>query len=98
MNLYLSVAIALSAGIALGGVYYGGLLATAAVLPRVRHPALLFAVSMAVRLALAVTVFFLLTRGGRWERLVLSLFGFLLVRIVYIRHHTARTRPPHDTE
>lgn len=98
MNPYLSAAISLSAGVGLGGLYYGGLLATAAILPRVRHPALLFAVSMTVRLAIAVMVFYLLTRGGRWDRLVLALFGFLLVRIAYIRHHTARTRPPHSPE
>lgn len=73
------------AGVALGTFYYGGLWLTLKQMTGSRQPALLTVVSYFVRLALCIAMFYFIVRGGQWERLLVSLGGFLIIRtyIVY---------------
>jgi F1F0 ATPase subunit 2 len=76
-------------GVGLGAMFFGGLWWTArrgAASPR---PALWFFVSLLLRMALAMAGFYLVA-GGRWERMLACLLGFIVARIVV----TWTTRPP----
>jgi F1F0 ATPase subunit 2 len=80
--LYLLVAflVGMGAGIA----YFGGLWWTVRQLPFVRQPALLTLGSFFVRTGIGLTAFYLAS-GGRWERILISLLGFIIMRSFLVR-------------
>lgn len=73
-----------TAGIGLGAFYFGGLWLTVRAFPTARRPALLALGSFAGRMAVTLVGFYLVS-GGRWERLLVALTGFLLMRGVLVR-------------
>lgn len=75
---------ALISGIGIGLFYFGGLWWTVKQLPSRRYPWLWTLGSFLVRGGLSVMAFYWIT-GGRWEQVVMSLGGFLLVRTVMVR-------------
>lgn len=75
---------ALISGIGIGLFYFGGLWWTVKQLPSRRYPWLWTLGSFLVRGGLSVMAFYW-TTGGRWEQVVMSLGGFLLVRTVMVR-------------
>jgi F1F0 ATPase subunit 2 len=83
MNEALEVAVALVAGLGLGLFYFGGLWLTIRRLPTSRHPALLTLGSFVGRLLVTLLGFYVVT-GGRWELLLSSLVGFLVMRTILV--------------
>ena len=75
-------------GMGAGVVYFGGLWWTVRQLPLVRQPALLTLGSFFVRTGISLTAFYLVS-GGHWERILISLLGFIIVRGLLVR----RARP-----
>ncbi|NIP71970.1 MAG: ATP synthase subunit I [Gammaproteobacteria bacterium] len=84
--------LALAAGMAFGAVYLMGLWLTVRRLPRASHPGLLALGSLVVRLGLLLGGLFLVA-DGQWQRIVIALAGFLLIRTVLVR----RLGPPART-
>jgi len=81
---------------ALAGIFYfGGLWFTLRRLPRARHPIVLALGSLVLRTGIAVTVFVLMVRGGRWQRLLLCVAGFVVARLVLVG--VLRRTPPEET-
>jgi len=72
------------AGIVLGLFYFGGLWLTVRRIPSTRRPGLLSFASFVVRTAAAMLDFYVVM-GGRWERLLIALAGFLVFRTVAVR-------------
>jgi F1F0 ATPase subunit 2 len=77
------IAIYAAAGAALAGLYFGTLWLTVARLPSVRAPLILLFVSTAMRLALLLVAFALVT-GMEWTRLAVCFAGFFAVRLLTI--------------
>jgi len=75
---------ALATGMALGAMFFGGLWWTVARGMSSPRPALWFIGSKLVRTALALGGFYLVG-GGRWERWLLCLLGFILARLATSR-------------
>lgn len=84
MNQVGVLVLAFAAGLGLGLFYFGGLWLTVQRLPRSRHPGLLTLGSLIVRLGVTLPGFYLVM-AGRWERLLVCLAGFLVVRLVLVR-------------
>ena len=84
MSQAVPLVLAFTAGLALGLFYFGGLWLTVQRLPRARHPGVLTAVSLLVRTGLTLLAFYLIM-AGRWERLVVCLVSFFLVRLFLVR-------------
>lgn len=82
---------ALMAGMGLGACYFGGLWLTVKRLPRSPRPVLLTFGSFYGR-ATAVLTGFYLVMDGRWERLAVSMLGFVLIRTLYVRLLRPRQR------
>ena len=74
----------LLAGMAVGLFYFGGLWWTVRRLPEVRRPALWTLASYLVRMTASVGAMYLVS-GGRWERILILLAGFLTVRFLMVR-------------
>ncbi|NIO10485.1 MAG: ATP synthase subunit I [Deltaproteobacteria bacterium] len=72
------------AGIGIGVFYFGGLWVTVRRLPTTRHPALWTLGSFMGRTGMSLLGFYA-AMGGRWERLLACLFGFLLARHFLVR-------------
>jgi F1F0 ATPase subunit 2 len=83
-NLLISLFLAFVVGIAVGLFYFGGLWVTVRRLSRSRHPGLLMLISLIVRFGVTLGAFYLVM-AGRWERLLVCVAGFLVVRIVLVR-------------
>lgn len=75
------LAAALAAGLALGAMFFGGLWWTVLRGVTSPRPALWFVGSMLLRTGIALGGFYLVG-GGRWERWLLCLLGFLLARLI----------------
>ena len=75
--------VALIAGVALGGFYFGSLWCVLRQVVGIRHPELLLVVSYFVRTAITLTGFFLVM-GGRWEQMAACMVGFLLARTALV--------------
>jgi F1F0 ATPase subunit 2 len=71
-------------GAVIGGVYFAGLWETVRKLPDVEKPVRRVALSFALRMALALSGFYLVMQGG-WEFLAMAMLGFLLVRELILR-------------
>ena len=88
MSQVFPLVLAWAAGMGLGVFYFGGLWLTVRQLPASRRPALLFLGSFAVRTAVALVGFYLVM-GGRWERALGCLVGFMMARLMLV----SRLRP-----
>ena len=81
MNEFLSLALALAAGVLLGTIFFGGLWWTVRKGVSSQRPALWFFGSMLLRTSTTLAVFYFV--GGKdWERWLLCLLGFVLARLV----------------
>jgi len=80
----LYLAMAFLVGMGTGIVYFGGLWWTVRQLPFVRQPALLTMGSFLVRTGISLTAFYLAS-GGHWERILISLLGFIIIRGFLVR-------------
>jgi F1F0 ATPase subunit 2 len=89
MHEILPLAGALATGVVLGVMFFGGLWWTVVRGMSFPQPALWFFGSKLLRTALALGGFYLVG-GGRWERWLLCLLGFILARVATSR----LTRPP----
>lgn len=74
----------LLAGILLGGFFFGGLWYTIQKGLTAKYPAVWFLGSMLVRTGVVLTGFYF-TSGGKWERMVAALIGFIIARFVVMR-------------
>lgn len=83
---------ALLVGIVLGIIFFGGLWLTIQKGLGSKHTALIFTVSLIIRLAIVLLGFYYIG-GGSWQRLLVCLAGFLAARMVITRM-TKRDNPP----
>jgi len=81
------------AGLILGLFYFGSLWFTLLYLSKTQRPVLVVVGSFFVRLGITLFGFYLIM-GGRWERLLIALGGFVLARIFLTRRLRARGRTP----
>jgi F1F0 ATPase subunit 2 len=91
MNEFLTLALALLAGLLLGAVFFGGLWWTVRKGLSSKQPALWFFGSILLRMSIALAGFYFVS-GRHWERLLLCLLGFVLARLVV----TWLTRPSRE--
>ena len=80
----LYLAMAFLVGMGTGIVYFGGLWWTVRQLPFARQPALLTMGSFLVRTGISLTAFYLASEG-HWERILISLLGFIIIRGFLVR-------------
>lgn len=90
MNNILDLLPALSTGILLGAIFFGGLWWTVKRGLSSTQPARLFLGSLLLRIGLTLAGFHLVSEG-QWEKFVLCLLGFTLARFI-----TTRLIPPAD--
>jgi F1F0 ATPase subunit 2 len=88
----LGLALALVGGVLLGAIFFGGLWWTVRKGVLSKQPALLFVGSLMLRTSIALAGFFLIGRG-HWERLLASLLGFVIARLLVARLTRAAPRP-----
>ena len=81
MNEFLSLALALAAGVLLGTIFFGGLWWTVRKGVSSQRPALWFFGSLLLRMSIALAGFYFVGRE-HWERWLLCLLGFVLARLV----------------
>lgn len=91
MNETLSLVMALLAGLLLGAIFFGGLWWTIQKGLSSRRPDLWFLGSLLLRTSTAVAGFYFAS-GGHWERLLVCLLGFVIVRRIVMH----LTRPPEE--
>lgn len=84
MSEALTLLLAWAAGVALGGVFFGGLWWTVRKGVTARQPALWFLASLLLRMAVVLAGFYLVS-GGEWRRLLACLFGFVIARFLLVR-------------
>jgi F1F0 ATPase subunit 2 len=80
----LEIGTAFLGGTAIGLLFFGGLYWTVRRLPSAKRPWLWMTTSFWLRTAVAGLAFYGVA-AGRWERVLVSLVGFLLVRTVMLR-------------
>ena len=96
MNEFLLLALAFTAGVFFGAVFFGGLWWTVIRGVSSQQPALWFFGSMLLRTSTTLAVFYFV--GGKdWERWLLCLLGFVLARLVVkwltrtpVEHHNSQ--------
>ena len=76
--------VAFFVGMGAGLLYFGGLWWTVRRLPTARQPALLTLGSFFVRTGLSLAAFYFAS-GGQWQRILVSLLGFIIVRVFLVR-------------
>ncbi|MCB0171477.1 MAG: ATP synthase subunit I [Anaerolineae bacterium] len=74
---------ALLAGVGLGLFYFGGLWLTVQQLLTIRRPVALLLVSYMGRIGVTLLGFYVVA-GGHWERLLVCLLGFLIIRGIWL--------------
>lgn len=84
MNEVLNLVSALVAGFFLGAFFFGGLWWTVQKGLSSKRPALWFFGSLLLRTSTAVAGFYFAS-GGHWERLLICLLGFFIMRRVVLR-------------
>jgi F1F0 ATPase subunit 2 len=84
MNEILSVIPALVTGVLVGAMFFGGLWWTVQQGVSSTRPALWFSVSLLLRTTLTLAGFYVVS-DGHWERLLFSLLGFTIGRLVVTR-------------
>jgi F1F0 ATPase subunit 2 len=91
MNEILLLALAWSAGVSLGAVFFGGLWWTVRRGVSSERPALWFFCSLLVRMSAALAGFYFVS-NGQWDRLLLCLAGFVMARLVVTRLTRSKER------
>jgi F1F0 ATPase subunit 2 len=81
MSEILYVILAFIAGLALGTFFFGGLWFTVKKAVTAKIPAIWFFGSLILRVSIVMLGFYYISPGG-WQRLVLSLIGFIIARFV----------------
>ena len=81
MNETLTPALALAAGLLLGGFFFGGLWWTVRKGVSAKRPALIFLGSLLLRTAVIVAGFYVVG-DGHWQRLLACLLGFVIARYI----------------
>jgi F1F0 ATPase subunit 2 len=81
VNEFLLLALAFTAGVFFGAVFFGGLWWTVIRGVSSQQPALWFFGSMLLRTSIAIAGFYFVGREN-WERWLLCLLGFVLARLV----------------
>lgn len=76
--------IALVAGGALGVIFFWGLWYTVRIGLRSKHSGLIFTVSLIVRMAIVLLGFYYIG-AQNWQKMLASLVGFLIARIIITR-------------
>ncbi len=84
MNEIFNLVSALVAGFLLGAVFFGGLWWTVQKGLSSKRPALWFLGSLLLRTFIVVAGFYFAS-GGHWERLLICLLGFFIMRRIVIR-------------
>jgi F1F0 ATPase subunit 2 len=84
MNEILNLIPALVAGFLLGVVFFGGLWWTVQKGLSSKRPAFWFLGSLLIRTSTVVAGFYFAS-GGHWERLLICLFGFFVMRHIVVR-------------
>ena len=92
MNEVLLLALALSAGVLLGAVFFGGLWWTVRKGVSSEQPAFWFFGSLLLRMSIALAGFYFVS-GGHWKRLLACLLGFVMARIIVTRLTRAAEKP-----
>lgn len=85
MNETANLILAAVVGGILGMIFFGGLWLTVRRVVSSRRPGLLFLGSLLLRMSIALLGFYLISKGGHWERMLASLFGFFIARFMVIR-------------
>lgn len=80
MHDFVFLTVPLAAGLLLGAIFFGGLWWTVVHAMASRQPALWFFASKFLRMGLVLGGLYLVC-GGRWERWLVSLSGFVLARL-----------------
>jgi F1F0 ATPase subunit 2 len=80
----LALFVVFAAGMALGGFYFSVLWQTVRRLPEASSPARLVLSSLLLRMGVILPAFYLLM-AGRWERIVVALGGFVVMREILTR-------------
>ena len=88
----LPLLLSLLAGVGLGLFYFGGLWLTTQRLHTARHPALLALGSFWARTGITLAALYLVM-DGRWERLALSMAGFVVARLVLVERWKPQQPP-----
>ena len=84
MNDVSLLALALSAGLLLGAIFFGGLWWTVRKGASSEQPAFWFLGSLMLRMSIALAGFYFVS-GGHWERLLVCLVGFVIARLIVTR-------------
>jgi F1F0 ATPase subunit 2 len=84
MNEILNLVLSLVAGFLLGAIFFGGLWWTVQKGMSSRRPAFWFLGSLLIRTSIAISGFYFVS-DGHWERLLICLFGFFVMRQVVVR-------------
>jgi F1F0 ATPase subunit 2 len=84
MNGVAALTVVLTAGIAIGGFFFGGLWWTIQKGLSSKNPALWFFGSTLLRLSLALAGFYFIA-GGDWRKWLVCMLGFLIARAVVTR-------------
>ena len=92
MNVILNLMLALATGLLLGVFFFGGLWWTVQKWVLAKRSALWFTGSWLLRTGVVVAGFFLVS-NGHWERLLVCLLGFILMRIIVTRITRADENP-----
>lgn len=80
----LTLTLAWVTGVVLGVVFFGGLWWTVRKGTAYQRPALLFLSSFLVRTSVVLAGLYLVA-GGHWDRLLASLLGFVIARLIVTR-------------
>ena len=97
MNETLSLVFALSTGIVLGAIFFGGLWWTIQKGLNSKWTPLWFFGSWLLRTGITVTGFILVARG-HWERLLVCLLGFVVARLIVTRLSRLIEKPAELTQ
>lgn len=89
MSELMQIVMALSAGMLLGAVFFGGLWWTVRKGLSAKQPALWFGASMLLRSAVVLVGFYFFA-GADWKRLLLCLLGFIIARLIVTRLNANR--------
>jgi len=84
MNEILNFFLSLIAGFLLGAVFFGGLWWTVQKGLSSRKPAFWFLGSLLIRISIVIAGFYFVS-DGHWERLLICLFGFFVMRYIVVR-------------
>lgn len=84
VNDIFTLATALAVGMAVGLLNFAGMWSTIHYLPIIKYPSALIMLSYIIRMAIVLATFYFIM-DGRWERLLVCLVGFFIVRRVLVK-------------